>query len=40
MAVDIYDIVQYHHRNKHLPEILITKFDKYNDFNSKIGNKK
>ena len=29
MAVDIYDIVQYHHRNKHLPEILITKFDKY-----------
>ena len=30
MAVDIYDIVHYHQRNKHLPEILITKFDKYN----------
>jgi hypothetical protein len=36
----IYDIVQYHHRNKHLPEILITKFDKYNQFNSIKGNKK
>jgi hypothetical protein len=40
MAVDIYDIVQYHHRNKHLSEILITKFDKYNQFNSIKGNKK
>jgi hypothetical protein len=40
MVVHIYDMVQYHQRNKHLREILITKFDKYNDFNSKIGNKK
>jgi hypothetical protein len=39
MAVDIYDIVQYHQRNKHLREILITKFDKYNEFISKKGNK-
>ena len=39
-AVDIYDIVQYHYRNKHLPEILITKFDKYNQFNSIKGKKK
>ena len=31
-------MVQYHQRNKHLREILITKFDKYNEFNSKIGN--
>ena len=36
----IYDMVQYHRRNKQLREILITKFDKYNEFNSKIGNKK
>ena len=39
MAVDIYDIIQYHQRNKHLREILITKFDKYNEFISKKGNK-
>ena len=39
MAVDMYDIVQYHHRNKHLPEIIITKFDKYSQFNSIKGNK-
>jgi len=35
----LYDIVQYHQRNKHLREILITKFDKYNEFISKKGNK-
>ena len=40
MAVLIYDMVQCHQRNKHLPEILITKFDKYNQFNSIKGNKK
>jgi len=39
MVVHIYDMVQYHQRNKHLREILITKFDKYNEFHSKIGNK-
>ena len=36
----LYDIVQYHQRNKHLREILITKFDKYNEFISKKKNKK
>jgi hypothetical protein len=35
----LHDImVQYHQRNKHLREIIITKFDKYNgSFNAKFG---
>jgi len=37
MAVHIYDMIQYHQRIKHLREILITTFDKYNEFKSNIG---
>ena len=36
----MYDIVQYHQRNKHLREIIFTNFTKYNEFNFKKGNTK